>query len=109
MPTTCASCRAEVGDAAFCPQCGQAVLSPQSAGQSAPPPTRGDWRTRHGRTRSRPGVPSNPPRPTTTPGPVRFPLYADELDVHGHTHGPTEDTGYQDRPSPPPAYLVRRR
>ena len=92
MPTTCASCRAEVGDAAFCPQCGQAVLSPQSAGQTAPPPTRGDWRTdtaERAATRS----PVEPAPATTTPGPVRFPLYADELDVHGHTQGPTEDTG----------------
>ena len=31
MTATCANCRAEVGDAAFCPHCGQAVLSPQSA------------------------------------------------------------------------------
>ena len=34
MPTTCATCRAEVGEAAACPRCGTVVLSPQSSNQS---------------------------------------------------------------------------
>ena len=68
MTTTCANCRAEVGDAAYCPECGQQVLSPQSAP---------DWRTD---TTERPAVrpPFEPPPAVTTPGPPRFPLYADQ-------------------------------
>ena len=75
MTTTCANCRAEVGDAAYCPQCGHAVLSPQSA-----PPTPGgrpDWRTD---TSERPATraPVEPPPAVVTPGPPRYPLYADD-------------------------------
>ncbi len=68
MTTTCARCGAEVGDAAACPQCGQMVLSPQSAG---------DWRTD---TAERVPVrgPVEPAPAASTPGPPRFPMYADE-------------------------------
>jgi hypothetical protein len=95
MTTTCANCRAEVGDAAYCPQCGHAVLSPQSA-----PPTasgRPDWRTD---TSERPATraPVEPPPAVVTPGPPRYPLYADDTtdSVEAHVE---PDAG----PAPPPA------
>ena len=68
MTTTCANCRAEVGDAAYCPQCGHAVLSPQSA--PPPPSGRPDWRTD---TSERPATraPVEPPPAVVTPGPPR--------------------------------------
>jgi len=115
MTTTCANCRAEVGDAAFCPQCGRAVLSPQSVDpsldlplhRSAPAP-----RDSTTDTAERPAarVPVEPAPATTTPGPVRFPLYADDIDVAGHVKPPGEHTGPDDPPAahrlaPPPAYL----
>ncbi|MEO6509414.1 MAG: hypothetical protein ABIO16_00375 [Nocardioides sp.] len=79
--TTCARCGSEVGDAAACAQCGQRVLSPQSGGRSSDPPEDtavGDWRTE---TAERPAVrlPVQPAPAASTPGPPRFPLYADEL------------------------------
>ena len=95
MTTTCASCGAEVGDAAACPQCGHAVLSPQSA--PPPPSVRPDWRTD---TAERPAVraPVEPAPAVVTPGPPRFPLYADETadSVEAHV-GPGRP------PAPPPA------
>ncbi len=95
MTTTCANCRAEVGDAAYCPQCGQPVLSPQSAP---------DWRTD---TTERPAVraPFEPPPAVTTPGPPRFPLYADQAgdSVEAHVdprsqETPTHPTNFVDDP-----------
>jgi hypothetical protein len=102
MTTTCANCRAEVGDAAYCPQCGHAVLSPQSA-----PPTpsgRPDWRTD---TSERPATraPVEPPPAVVTPGPPRYPLYADDTtdSVEAHVEPdappaapPAEPTSYLD-------------
>ena len=97
MTTTCANCRAEVGDAAYCPQCGQPVLSPQSAP---------DWRTD---TTERPAVraPFEPPPAVTTPGPPRFPLYADQAgdSVEAHVdprsqETPTHPTYFAGRPGP---------
>ena len=75
MTTTCANCRAEVGDAAHCPQCGHAVLSPQSSHPTAT--RRPDWRTD---TSERPATraPVEPPPAVITPGPPRYPLYADD-------------------------------
>ena len=92
MTTTCANCRAEVGDAAYCPECGQAVLSPQSSPSSGGRP---DWRTD---TFERPAerVPVEPPPAVITPGPPRFPLYADgtedgvEPHVDPQAHRPAE-------------------
>ena len=95
MTTTCANCRAEVGDAAYCPQCGHAVLSPQSA-----PPTpsgRPDWRTD---TSERPATraPVEPPPAVITPGPPRYPLYADDTTDSVEAHVDPDA-----RPAPPPA------
>lgn len=75
MTTTCANCRAEVGDAAHCPQCGHVVLSPQSSHPTAT--RRPDWRTD---TSERPATraPVEPPPAVITPGPPRYPLYADD-------------------------------
>jgi hypothetical protein len=107
MTTTCASCRAEVGDAAYCPQCGRAVLSPQSVDPSAP--ARRDPVTD---TAERPPVrvPVEPAPAASMPAPVRFPLYADDLDVAAHTQPPGEHTRHDEPPAarrlaPPPAYL----
>ena len=105
MTTTCANCRAEVGDAAFCPQCGRAVLSPQSADQSGRREPLTD-------TAERPAVrvPVEPAPAASTPAPVRFPLYVDELDVAAHGQPPAEHTVHDEPPAaqrlaPPPAYL----
>jgi hypothetical protein len=89
--TTCARCRAEVGDAPYCPRCGQAVLSPQGAHadtsttEASPeePGTsgeQGDWRTD---TLERPAVraPVEPIPAESTPTPARYPLFADEVDA----------------------------
>jgi len=95
MTTTCANCRAEVGDAAYCPQCGHAVLSPQS---TPPPPSgRPDWRTD---TSERPATraPVEPPPAVVTPGPPRYPLYADDTTDSVEAHVDPEA-----RPAPPPA------
>jgi hypothetical protein len=106
MTTTCANCSADVGDAAFCPQCGRAVLSPQSVDQSPRAPR--EWPTD---TAERPAgrMPVEPAPAASTPGPARFPLYADDLDVAGHSRPPAEHTA-PDEPSaahrPAPAYLA---
>ena len=92
MTSTCAHCGAELGDAEYCPQCGQAVLSPQSRQR---PPEGDDWRSD---TAERPAIraPIEPAPAASTPGPPRFPLYADETtdDVSGHADTPV-------RPQPP--------
>jgi hypothetical protein len=85
--TTCARCRAEVGDAPYCPRCGQAVLSPQEPHSDAPteqappeePDEPGDWRTD---TLERPvvRVPVEPAPAESRPTPARYPLFADEVD-----------------------------
>ena len=99
MPTTCANCRAEVGDAAFCPQCGRAVLSPQSADQSERASASGDrGRSHRHRRAARCPLPVEPAPAASTPGPVRFPLYADELDVAAHSQPPAEHPGHDDPP-----------
>jgi hypothetical protein len=92
--TTCAKCGADVGDAAACPQCGQVVLSPQSAEQRLD-----DWRTG---TAERPPVrpPIEPAPAGSMPGPPRFPLYADQLDVSTHGHQPRGHVGYDQPPGP---------
>jgi hypothetical protein len=99
--TTCARCGADVGDAASCPRCGQVVLSPQSP-QVRPEDWRPeDWRTEEWRTGAaeRPAVrvPVEPAPAGSMPGPARFPLYADELDVAAHPEPPAY------APAPPPA------
>jgi hypothetical protein len=87
--TTCARCGSELGDAAACPQCGQKVLSPQSGGQSGTSPMEdtsvADWRTE---TAERPAVrtPVEPAPATSTPGPPRFPLYADAAEESVSAH-----------------------
>ena len=85
--TACARCGAELGDASACPQCGQKVLSPQSSDQSSsgPAPEAPDWRTD---TAERPAVPPpvEPQPAATTPGPPRFPLYADEAEESVSAH-----------------------
>ena len=97
MTTTCANCRAEVGDAAYCPQCGQPVLSPQSAP---------DWRTD---TTERPAVraPFEPPPAVTTPGPPRFPLYADQATTPAKRRRRTSPRAATRRPRPThPTYFL---
>src|SRR4051812_43044535 len=99
MITTCANCRAEVGDAAYCLQCGHAVLSPQV---TRPTPNDGpDGRTD---TSERPAAraPVEPPPAVVTPGPPRYPLYADDtadsVQAHVEPHArPAAPLG--DRPS----------
>ena len=87
MTVRCANCRAEVGDATTCPACGTPVLSPQSVEQS-------DWRTDTAeRSVGRPPV--EPAPAASMPTAVRYPLYADELDVAADSGQP---------PQPPPAY-----
>jgi hypothetical protein len=87
MTVRCANCRAELGDAMTCPACGTTVLSPQSVEQS-------DWRTDTAeRSLGRPPV--EPAPAASMPTAVRYPLYADELDVAADSAQP---------PQPPPAY-----
>ena len=96
MTTTCANCRAEVGDAAYCPQCGHAVLSPQSA----PPDLRAaepDWRTD---TSERPAAraPVEPPPRRGHPGSAALPAVR-------RRHRPTASRRTRTRthaPTPPP-------
>jgi hypothetical protein len=94
MTTTCANCRAEVGDAAYCPICGHAVLSPQSAPASPRGP---DWRTD---TSERPSTraPVEPAPAVVTPGPPRYPLYADATTDSVEAHVEPDA-----RPAAPPA------
>jgi hypothetical protein len=77
--TTCARCRAEVGDAPYCPRCGQAVLSPQEPVSDAPAEP-GEWRSD---TAERPAVraPVEPAPAESTPIPARYPLFADEVEA----------------------------
>jgi hypothetical protein len=132
MPTTtCANCRAEVGDAAFCPRCGRVVLSPQSAdqstdqsadesaGQGADQPAdeslgqaTGVAREEPTDTAERPAARRSvePAPAASTPGPARFPLYADDLDVAAHSRPRADHTGHEEpspaqRPAYAPAYL----
>jgi hypothetical protein len=116
MPTTCATCRAEVGDAAACPHCGTVVLSPQSTDQSTDHSTdqSGDQSSYQldqqqgtdGRSdtseRRPPRAPVAPAPAMTTPAPARYPLYADELDVVGHSSLPPEVRTTQPAPAPAP-------
>ncbi len=99
--TTCARCGSEVADAAACPQCGQKVLSPQSGAQSfeqREDTSVPDWRTE---TAERPAVrtPVVPAPATSTPGPPRFPLYADEADEADEAEGGGERLGARRDPS----------
>ena len=91
MTTTCANCRAEVGDAAYCPQCGHAVLSPQSA-----PTTPSDGPDTDTSERPATRAPVEPPPAVITPGPPRYPLYADDTTDSVEAHADA-------RPTPPPA------
>ncbi len=88
MTTTCASCGAELGDAAACPRCGTRVLSPQSSNQSSNQPDEDvsfDWRSD---TAERPAIrlPVEPAPATGLPIPPRFPLYADEAEESVSAH-----------------------
>jgi hypothetical protein len=110
--TTCARCGAEVGDASACPQCGQKVLSPQSSDQSSDQSSSGwtpeppDWRTD---TAERPaGRPPEEPQPAaSTPGPPRFPLYADEAEesVSAHVEVEPDPAAHQPVPLDPAPYV----
>jgi hypothetical protein len=113
MPTTCATCRAEVGDAAACPRCGTVVLSPQSSDQSSDQSSNlYDDQARDPLTdtaeRRPPPAPVVPAPAAGTPAPARYPLYADDLDVVAHSGPPTEGNSYDDRlptlPPPPTTY-----
>jgi hypothetical protein len=88
MTTTCAKCRAEVGDAEYCPRCGQAILSPQSTGTD---------------TAERPAVryPVVPAPAGSMPGPARFPMYADQLGEAAHAEPTREVT----LPAPRPPHV----
>jgi hypothetical protein len=100
MITTCANCRAEVGDAAYCPQCGHAVLSPQ-----ATPPTPNDGPDRRTDTsaRSSTRAPVEPPHAVVTPGPPRYPLYADDTTDRVEAHA--EPDARRAPPADPTSYL----
>jgi hypothetical protein len=102
MTTTCANCRAEVGDAAYCPQCGHAVLSPQSA-----PPTPGGRPDRRSDTSERPvtRAPVEPPHAVTTPGPPRYPLYADDTTDSVEAHVDPDARPVAPPPAQPTSYL----
>jgi len=113
--TTCARCRAEVGDAPYCPRCGQAVLSPQGPHTDEPtgqdPSTEepeassendeeGDWRTN---TLERPAVraPVEPAPAQSTPTSARYPLFADELDDPDDPDDPGDPGTVLRAPLPP--------
>jgi hypothetical protein len=95
--TTCARCRAEVGDAPYCPRCGQAVLSPQKPVSDEPttqepqqpqdPDEPGDWRS-DTLERTPVRAPVEPAPAETTPIPARYPLFADEVDDPDHHDEP---------------------
>ena len=104
--TTCARCRAEVGDAPYCPRCGQAVLSPQHVVSDEPttqepqpqgPDEPGDWRT-DTLERTPVRAPVEPAPAETTPTPARYPLFADEV---GGPDDPADPVTAHPAPLPP--------
>ncbi len=105
MTSTCATCGAEVGDAAACPRCGTRVLSPQSSNRSSDGDLSYDWRSD---TAERPAVrlPVEPAPASGLPTPARFPLYADDAEesVSAHvepTVAPTPSPYSPDEPDEP--------